>query len=1259
MTTACGAGTACIYDVMYYSVDDVGNTEVTKTAVNQARVDREAPVAPTGFTATDAQAGAGDQCDMSWNADASDGSGSGLDAASAFRVYYLLGAVAPACGAGTLGCTVGSAGTSCNITGLTESQLYTFRLCVYDSANPAPNVTSDGTSPCTPTSTPQPPSVVSGPTPSNNDSGTHVDSPFDLRTVFDDNGDAISGCEVCVATDGTCDTEWVGAALSGSGSATNCDASPTCSDGDSLTIQMRATNINGTTSTGTVSRTCDTAPPTGLSNQSPADGAPAVLLTALLVANAASDTGSGGVEYFFEIDTVNTFPAPEQSGWQGGTSFDPTLAGSTQYFWHVMAQDAVGNQTSFTTTWDFTTEAAANTAPNDPADHNQYKNNETTLIAPAGTTNETVVKIKATVSDPETDDVQLQVEMVNWNGGSPVFSGTPNCSRTYDGALYSNWVDFNGAGSLDVEIDTAGSAFYIDSCSDCHNFPPDDAPAQRDTPVGAVIGAHSVTEHEALVGNCNKCHVDDTPTDTEYDHRDGLIEMVAPIHSQTGSFYDRFPMDEAADNSFDQTNDLTGANLGNCASTYCHGTDSFRWRTAQLTNYDHCVICHGIELAGSGLANGAAAAINRAPGADPEDDGDGLGVDTAGDTGTLTDKVSDDPEVGAHNVHMLLPYAYTDELNSVDNCRECHKVPATVADADHNDSALPAEVFTTNAAQREKADLGPSALTPTYNDVTGECSNVYCHGADMPLGTPQTRVPVWSNTNFLTQTGAKTLAGDCDECHQAPPFAISDHTGLTDISECNACHVHFETDGTFANAANRALHINGVVDVSAECTSCHGTAKTVLYNTRQIVGAGGDFVRLSRHVSDGTSTEIVTSYDCSVCHAEGDVTKIIAGTGWTGTLHNDGATANTRMVHLRDVDDVGVGDGYWTFNKNIVDDAMRTDMDTFCMSCHDSDGASTIAVNGTVSGADIALTTSPTAGEALTPFNDDDTLENGRDGFTTRTRVIDVETQFFAGSGGSGSGYNGNPSQHAVLGARYSTTDADWPAAAWVNHTLRNGDTMNVVRETATLHCSDCHLSETNAHGAQNAWHMLLDGVANNFTNDTVMGGLRHDQNRDINVCYKCHNRNTYQDVDSANTRVWHSEDGDWDQADYGTGNSDEAYLGPPCLSCHSGDNFGNIHGVSGTYDPDNATWPITGTRYTRYRFMPGAWMRWSPGGGTSSTPAGDDTDWESFDTGGVGTCYFPPTTGSNWSNCTSHSGNPGTRDENSVPTRYNRLRRY
>jgi predicted CxxxxCH...CXXCH cytochrome family protein len=733
--------------------------------------------------------------------------------------------------------------------------------------------------------------------------------------------------------------------------------------------------------------------------------------------------------------------------------------------------------------------------------------------------------------------------------------------------------------------------------------------------------------------------------------------MINPIKSQTGSFYDKDMDDlqEGTDNTFDQTNDLAGANLGNCSATYCHGTDSFQWATPALTASDNCTICHGLEQ--SGTADMAAPTEFRAPGVND------LGVDTEGQVGIITGDVSSDPEVGAHNVHMLLPYAYTDTLNPIggDNCNECHLVPATIDDADHWDTnGLPAEVFTTNTP--EKADINGA---PSYNPGTGQCSNVYCHGANMNVTTTtgNNSSPTWFNVNFLT--GTTTLAGDCDECHEAPPSDISDHTGLTVVSECNACHTHFNTSGGFDNDTDRARHIDGNTDVDAECVTCHATAKTDVYMPRQITGAGGDFVKLSRHVNNGTSTEIVTSYDCAVCHAEGDVTKINLATGWTSdSLHNDGSDTTDRFVNLRNVDNYA--GATYDFSKYQLDETMRDDLDSFCLGCHDFDGASDITVNSTDDGLD----TGGSVTRNLTPFNTNDNLANGRDigdiSAGTRTRVIDVDSQYDTA----------NPSHHAVKGQRYTTQHSatnpgQWDTNTWTtNHTLRSGDDITSVKETATLHCSDCHLSETSAHGAANAWYMLLNGTADDFTTDQVMTDQDPQVQPESLICYKCHNSSVYTSIGTVTgaARADHNLDVRWDddgKAEFGTG-SDRAYLGPACLLCHSGDGFGHIHGRGSATDGDDGTYQDidppdfpgtsnwTGTNsYSKYRFMPGAWNRWSPrAGGPTADP--DDGAWNITSSGDM--CYFAASTATTWAACTSHagSGSAGSPSTNYArPTNY------
>ncbi|MDH3976639.1 MAG: hypothetical protein OEV42_20440, partial [Deltaproteobacteria bacterium] len=540
---------------------------------------------------------------------------------------------------------------------------------------------------------------------------------------------------------------------------------------------------------------------------------------------------------------------------------------------------------------------------------------------------------------------------------------------------------------------------------------------------------------------------------------------------------------------------------------------------------------------------------------------------------------------------------------------------------------------------------------PHGDNNIGMIHNKIFTGGSNALGIPNPFVNA-STVIFSKYTGTNSFGDDtgntnvCEVCHSRTAFHRLDHSmpAHNNGLDCTGCHDHKA----------------GWAPLGGDCKTCHGQAQTGVYNPRQIVGAGGDFVKLSRHVSDGTATEIVTNYDCAVCHAEGDVTAINAGTGWkSSTYHNDGSTSTDRMVSLRNVDNIAAAP--YEFNKNAVNESMRTAMDNFCMGCHDVDGASDITVNSTNDGLD----TGGSVTRNLTPFNTNDAVTNGNDLMGTRTRVVDVKSQFFAGSGGSGAGYNGNPSQHAVLGARYSAKHSDtnagqWDTLAWTNHSYRNGAVANVAKETATLHCSDCHLSESNAHGATNAWYMLQNGTPNDYTTDYAMEGIipKNDvtASTDIGesmVCWKCHSPAVYSGNginDATVSRTDHSDDGGgwFDVSDFGGKVSQGAYLGPACLLCHSGDGFGRIHGRGSATDGDNGQYtPNGGTgSFTKYRFMPGAWNAWQPGT--------DDTAWNGPKTGDTG-CYLPAS--SSWTACGQHSN--GSKTGNAATINYARPVKY
>src|SRR5512136_1002116 len=130
--------------------------------------------------------------------------------------------------------------------------------------------------------------------------------------------------------------------------------------------------------------------------------------------------------------------------------------------------------------------------------------------------------------------------------------------------------------------------YRVQTCADCHTYPPVDAVGTRGTPTGAVIGSHG--KHALSSGTnygqaCTVCHIDNG---TNLRHRDGNIDMIANI--QGGSY---------SLGSVTQRNILTGTNLGTCSSVACHAngvTTATVYATPQWGNAatGACGTCHGV-----------------------------------------------------------------------------------------------------------------------------------------------------------------------------------------------------------------------------------------------------------------------------------------------------------------------------------------------------------------------------------------------------------------------------------------------------------------------------------------------------------------------------------------------------------------------------------------------------------------------------------------------------------------------------------------
>jgi predicted CxxxxCH...CXXCH cytochrome family protein len=297
------------------------------------------------------------------------------------------------------------------------------------------------------------------------------------------------------------------------------------------------------------------------------------------------------------------------------------------------------------------------------------------------------------------------------------------------------------------------------------------SPAQCSECHDAAPSTGSHSPHLAVSGiACDNCH-DGTVqgTTAPAQHRDDNIDVYDSVSGDLG-----YP-----------ENKTKGSAYASCSTASCHGGQTPTWG-ADFTGIDTCTKCHGTATASP------APDYAKAPPAD-------LSGDTA-DT---------DDQVGAHQAHLQSTFGKTVA------CSECHTVPSNPDDAGHYNDGTPG-VAELNFGSLASAN----SASPSY--AGGQCSTTYCHGNAMPKGSSNgnAKTPSWNNNNYLS--GTPSLAGDCSQCHGSPPN-VNPHGGGETLAQCATCHEHFNPDGTLND---QTLHINGLVDVTDNCNSCHGYPPT-------------------------------------------------------------------------------------------------------------------------------------------------------------------------------------------------------------------------------------------------------------------------------------------------------------------------------------------------------------------------------------------------------------------------------------------------
>lgn len=339
---------------------------------------------------------------------------------------------------------------------------------------------------------------------------------------------------------------------------------------------------------------------------------------------------------------------------------------------------------------------------------------------------------------------------------NPPGNGFGSCSTIY---CHSSGQSADGLSATPVYAGTNPAWGGTAACGSCH------------ATTTMTTGSH--TQHLALDTNCGNCHTGASAAAySDAAHVNQLID-VAGSYTLGGA---------------------PGNGYGTCSTATCHGVKSPVWG-ANTTNAT-CTKCHGKPTT---VANySTARAWQAAPGYGT------TGKDVAGQTGTFTNGVSNDPQVGAHDAHLRTINGYSDRQVL---CTDCHAIPASGTHAngatDYSWSNLSKNIGTTGSVSSR------GTLTPTYS--AGTCSTNYCHGGKLAGGSDTT--PGWAETGYLTAYAKN--ATNCGKCHGAPPTAAPStfaHTGIAITDDCAGCHNHNGSGPT---------HIDGTLYGAGNCDSCH------------------------------------------------------------------------------------------------------------------------------------------------------------------------------------------------------------------------------------------------------------------------------------------------------------------------------------------------------------------------------------------------------------------------------------------------------
>jgi predicted CxxxxCH...CXXCH cytochrome family protein len=373
------------------------------------------------------------------------------------------------------------------------------------------------------------------------------------------------------------------------------------------------------------------------------------------------------------------------------------------------------------------------------------------------------------------------------------------------------------------------------SCGTCH------------TTDGSVLyGSHPA--HAAGGGSmnleCDTCHPAMPVNDTT--HMNGAVQWDFSVKpgglgiSPTAQY-------KAPDGVYSNTGETgrlapSSANVGygTCNNIVCHGqATNIPWG-GTLRSTDTCAKCHSSFQSYSTVTN-------------KEFYSTGYPVKVTSNTNA---------KVGAHITHL------SGRISARLHCEDCH-----------GSVALKSATHMNGVTDFNWSTLATKNGTITYDSATGQCSNVYCHGASFIGGTD--KAPIWT-TPFMS---AQITAATCKACHGFPPsghasFGVSTPSGFP-TSVCSGCHPNVNSLGTTYDTifVDKSKHIDGTIDKSGSggCDGCHGYPPS----TRPFKGTQNNWssARFTKNSTAGGSHTVAAHVpktampsqgwnNCTNCHTE-------------------------------------------------------------------------------------------------------------------------------------------------------------------------------------------------------------------------------------------------------------------------------------------------------------------------------------------------------------------------------------------------------